>query len=85
MTTMSTVFGTLPIALALGAGAQSRVPLGLAVIGGMLLGSFLSLFMVPAAYRVLASKLAPEPASTEDKPGGAADGALPGPARQMAD
>ena len=51
----------------------------------MLLGSFLSLFMVPAAYRVLASKLAPEPASTEDQPGGAADGALPGPARQMAD
>jgi multidrug efflux pump len=54
MTTMSTVLGTLPIALALGAGSQSRVPLGLAVIGGMLLGSFLSLYVVPAAYRVLA-------------------------------
>ena len=60
MTTMSTVLGTLPIALAVGAGAQSRVPLGLAVIGGMLLGSFLSLFVVPAAYRVLAPRLAPE-------------------------
>jgi multidrug efflux pump len=56
MTTFSTVLGTLPIALALGAGAQSRVPLGLAVIGGMLLGSFLSLYIVPAAYRVLAPK-----------------------------
>ena len=56
MTTFSTVLGTLPIALALGAGAQSRVPLGLAVIGGMLLGSFLSLYVVPAAYRVLAPK-----------------------------
>lgn len=55
MTTMSTVLGTLPIALALGAGSQSRVPLGLAVIGGMLLGSFLSLYVVPAAYRVLAA------------------------------
>jgi multidrug efflux pump len=85
MTTMSTVFGTLPIALALGAGAQSRVPLGLAVIGGMLVGSFLSLFMVPAAYRVLASKLAPEPANAGVEPSGAADGALPGPARQMPD
>lgn len=56
MTTFSTVLGTLPIALALGAGAQSRVPLGLAVIGGMLLGSFLSLYVVPAAYRVLAPR-----------------------------
>ena len=55
MTTLSTVLGTLPIALALGAGSQSRVPLGLAVIGGMLLGSLLSLYVVPAAYRWLAA------------------------------
>jgi len=56
MTTLSTVLGTLPIALALGAGSQSRVPLGLAVIGGLLLGSFLSLYVVPAAYRLLAGR-----------------------------
>jgi multidrug efflux pump len=56
MTTLSTVLGTLPIALALGAGSQSRVPLGLAVIGGMLLGSLLSLYVVPAAYRLLAKR-----------------------------
>lgn len=56
MTTLSTVLGTLPIALALGAGAQSRVPLGVAVIGGMLLGSLLSLYVVPAAYRALARR-----------------------------
>ncbi|KGE05163.1 efflux RND transporter permease subunit [Pseudohaliea rubra] len=85
MTTLSTVLGTLPIALALGAGAQSRIPLGLAVIGGMLVGSFLSLFIVPAAYRVLASKLAPEAGATGPGPAGAADGALPGPARQRLD
>ena len=87
MTTMSTVLGTLPIALALGAGAQSRIPLGLAVIGGMLVGSFLSLFVVPAAYRVLAAKLAPEPAAAGSGSGGAGtvDGALPGPARQLQD
>jgi multidrug efflux pump len=58
MTTMSTVLGVLPIAMAVGAGAQSRVPLGLAVIGGMVVGSFLSLFVVPAAYRALASPVA---------------------------
>jgi len=56
MTTLSTVLGTLPIAMALGAGSQSRVPLGLAVIGGMLLGSLLSLYVVPAAYRLFASR-----------------------------
>lgn len=56
MTTLSTVLGTMPIALALGAGAQSRVPLGLAVIGGMVFGSLLSLYVVPAAYRVIAAR-----------------------------
>lgn len=56
MTTLSTVLGTLPLAMALGAGSQSRVPLGLAVIGGMLPGSFLSLYVVPAAYRLFASR-----------------------------
>ena len=67
MTTLSTVLGTLPIALAVGAGAQSRVPLGMAVIGGMLLGSFLSLFVVPAAYRVLAPRLAPRDSSEDER------------------
>jgi len=69
MTTFSTVLGTLPIALALGAGAQSRVPLGLAVIGGMLLGSFLSLYVVPAAYRVLAPRQINALAHREDSLG----------------
>jgi multidrug efflux pump len=89
MTTLSTVLGTLPIALALGAGAQSRVPLGLAVIGGMLLGSFLSLYVVPAAYRVFASRgevVASAPPPLGDEEGAAADGrdtgnGLPQPAR----
>ncbi|TCO77089.1 efflux RND transporter permease subunit [Chromatocurvus halotolerans] len=68
MTTLSTVLGTLPIALALGAGAQSRVPLGLAVIGGMLLGSFLSLYVVPAAYRAIASRAPVTDAVTPTEP-----------------
>ncbi|QIB65187.1 efflux RND transporter permease subunit [Kineobactrum salinum] len=69
MTTLSTVLGTLPIALALGAGSQSRIPLGVAVIGGMLLGSLLSLYVVPAAYRVLARKDAPPVTGTSGEPG----------------
>lgn len=56
MTTISTILGTLPIALALGAGAESRVPLGIAVIGGLILGSILTLYVVPAAYTVFATR-----------------------------
>ncbi len=54
MTSFSTVFGVLPIALALGAGGESRRPLGLAVVGGMLFSTFLTLVLVPVLYTVLA-------------------------------
>ena len=54
MTTLSTILGTLPIALALGAGAESRVPMGLAVIGGLVIGTLLTLFVSPAMYTYLA-------------------------------
>ncbi len=56
MTAISTVLGTLPIALALGSGSQSRIPLGLAVIGGLIVGTFLTLFVVPAFYIWLSRK-----------------------------
>lgn len=56
MTTISTILGTLPIALALGAGAESRKPLGIAVIGGLILGSIFTLYVIPAAYSLLASR-----------------------------
>jgi multidrug efflux pump len=56
MTSLSTVLGTLPIALALGAGSASRVPMGIAIIGGMLVGTFLTLFVVPTVYRTLTPK-----------------------------
>ncbi len=56
MTALSTILGVLPIALALGAGAQSRVPMGVAVIGGLLVGTVLSLYVIPATYTYLTSE-----------------------------
>ena len=55
MTSISTILGILPIALALGAGAESRTSMGIAVIGGLLIGSFLTLYVIPAVYSYLAS------------------------------
>jgi hydrophobe/amphiphile efflux-1 (HAE1) family protein len=53
MTSLATVLGILPIALAIGAGSESRVSMGVAVIGGLLCGTLLTLFVVPAMYVVL--------------------------------
>src|SRR6185436_6205315 len=54
MTTLATVFGVLPIALGLGAGAESRKPLGVVVVGGMLFSTLLTLVLVPVVYSLLA-------------------------------
>ncbi len=56
MTTLATMFGALPIALALGAGAQSRVPLGVVVVGGLLFSLILTLFVIPVMYVIISSK-----------------------------
>jgi multidrug efflux pump len=53
MTTLATVLGVLPIALALGAGAESRASMGIAVIGGLAFGSALTLFVIPTLYVLL--------------------------------
>lgn len=56
MTSLSTILGILPIALALGAGSESRVSMGIAVIGGMVIATFLSLMVIPAIYSLMSSK-----------------------------
>lgn len=56
MTSLSTILGILPIALALGAGSESRISMGVAVIGGLILATFLTLFVIPAMYIFLSSK-----------------------------
>ncbi len=55
MTSLSTILGALPIALALGAGSESRVSMGIAIIGGLTLSTVLTLYVIPAMYDYLSS------------------------------
>ncbi|MGC1106870.1 MAG: efflux RND transporter permease subunit, partial [Candidatus Acidiferrales bacterium] len=56
MTTLATLFGLLPLALGLGSGAELQKPLALAVIGGLLLSTFITLLLMPVCYSLLQRK-----------------------------
>ncbi len=56
MTSLATICGALPIAFALGAGASSRIPLGIVVVGGLLFSLLLTLFVIPVMYILMSGR-----------------------------
>ena len=66
MTSFATIFGILPIAIGAGAGAESRQPLGVAIVGGVFFSTFLTLLVVPAMYSLLARFTPAEVAEIEE-------------------
>jgi multidrug efflux pump len=57
MTTAAMVLGAVPLAIATGAGAESRSPIGWVIVGGLLLGTLLTLFVIPVAYTLLSGRV----------------------------
>jgi HAE1 family hydrophobic/amphiphilic exporter-1 len=62
------VFGVLSLAVGVGAGAESRRPLGIAIVGGVLFSTFLTLLVVPVVYSLLARFTRAEPIEIEETP-----------------
>ena len=68
MTTGAMVLGALPLALAAGAGAESRQQIGWVIVGGLLLGTVFTLFVVPTVYSLLASRVSHEESARAEAP-----------------
>jgi multidrug efflux pump len=66
MTTGAMVLGSLPLAIATGAGAESRQQIGWVIVGGLLMGTLFTLFVVPTAYMILARKRKPHAVASSD-------------------
>jgi multidrug efflux pump len=70
MTTGAMVLGAVPLAFATGPGAEARRPIGWVIVGGLLLGTLLTLYVIPVAYTLLAGRRRAAP--DEETGGGAA-------------
>jgi hydrophobic/amphiphilic exporter-1 (mainly G- bacteria), HAE1 family len=70
MTTLTTVLGLLPMAIGFGEGAEVRTPMAITVIGGLVVSTLLTLFVIPVVYSLLDRKTFPAmaPAATETAP-----------------
>ena len=77
MTTGAMVLGAIPLALATGAGAESRQQIGWVIVGGMSLGTVLTIFVVPTMYTLLARRHAPGAKKEEALPHDASGAPLP--------
>jgi multidrug efflux pump len=68
MTTGAMVLGAVPLAFATGAGAESRVQIGMVIVGGMTLGTVLTLFVVPTVYTLVARRRRTLPQASAEQP-----------------
>jgi multidrug efflux pump len=62
MTSIATLFGALPLALAFGPGAETRRIIGLSILGGVIAATLLTLFLVPVLYLLMARRTRPRAA-----------------------